>query len=122
MARRSVNARDVAELAGVSRASVSRCFTQGASISPDTRARILEAADRLGYQVNRLASGLIRSETGLVALIAAEIDTPYRANLLAELDFLQFADDPGGHHKRDQKRRDRRIDNPEALVPKDVQE
>ncbi len=85
MARRSVNARDVAELAGVSRASVSRCFTQGASISPDTRARILEAADRLGYQVNRLASGLIRSETGLVALIAAEIDTPYRANLLAEL-------------------------------------
>jgi hypothetical protein len=47
---------------------------------------------------------------------------PIVANLLTELNLLQFADDPGSHHKRDQKRRDRRIDNPEALVPKDVQE
>lgn len=85
MSRRSVSARDVAELAGVSRAAVSRCFTPGASISPETRSRILTAAETLGYQVNRLASGLIRNETGLVALIAAEIETPYRSKLLAEL-------------------------------------
>lgn len=85
MSRRSVSARDVAELAGVSRAAVSRCFTPGASISPETRLRIMNAAETLGYQVNRLASGLIRNETGLVALIAAEIATPYRSKLLAEL-------------------------------------
>ncbi|WP_347265901.1 LacI family DNA-binding transcriptional regulator [Paracoccus sp. (in: a-proteobacteria)] len=85
MGRRSVSARDVASLAGVSRASVSRCFTPGASISAATRARVLAAAETLGYQVNRLASGLIRNETGLVALIAAEIATPYRAAMIAAL-------------------------------------
>lgn len=85
MTRRSVSARDVADLAGVSRASVSRCFTPGASISPEARARIISAAETLGYQVNRLASGLIRNETGLVALIAAEVETPYRSSLLAAL-------------------------------------
>lgn len=85
MTRRSVSARDVAILAGVSRASVSRCFTPGASISPETRSRILGAADSLGYQVNHLARGLIRNETGLVALIASEIGTPYRAQLLSAL-------------------------------------
>lgn len=85
MARKAASAKDVAELAGVSRAAVSRCFTPGASLSPKTRERILQAADQLGYQVNRLASGLIRNETGIVALIAAEISTPYRSHLLSAL-------------------------------------
>ncbi|NHF73469.1 LacI family DNA-binding transcriptional regulator [Paracoccus xiamenensis] len=85
MPRTPASAKDVAELAGVSRAAVSRCFTPGASISPETRARILKAAETLGYQVNRLASGLIRNESGIVALISAEIATPYRAQLLAAL-------------------------------------
>lgn len=85
LAKNAVSARDVAALAGVSRAAVSRCFTPGASISAETRAKILKAADQLGYQVNRLASGLIRNETGLVALIASDIATPYRSELLAAL-------------------------------------
>lgn len=85
VSNRAVSARDVAALAGVSRAAVSRCFTPGASISPETRSRIMAAADQLGYQVNRLASGLIRNESGIVALIAAEIATPYRSELLAAL-------------------------------------
>lgn len=80
-----VSAKDVAELAGVSRAAVSRCFTPGASVSPETRAKILKAADKLGYQVNRLASGLIRNESGIIALICAELSTPYRSQLLAAL-------------------------------------
>ncbi|MCR8726080.1 LacI family DNA-binding transcriptional regulator [Frigidibacter sp. ROC022] len=85
MARTSVNAKDVADLAGVSRAAVSRSFTPGASVSAETRAKVFQAAETLGYQVNHLARGLIRSETGLVALIAAEINTPYRSNMLAAL-------------------------------------
>lgn len=85
MPRTPASAKDVAELAGVSRAAVSRCFTPGASISPETRARIMKAADTLGYQVNRLASGLIRNQSGIVALISAEIATPYRSELLAAL-------------------------------------
>lgn len=84
-ARPSVSAKDVADRAGVSRASVSRALTPGATISAETRARVLAAAEELGYQVNRLASGLIRNETGIIALIASEIATPYRAQLLAAL-------------------------------------
>ena len=85
MSRNAASAKDVAELAGVSRAAVSRCFTPGASISAETRARIVKAADQLGYQVNRLASGLIRNETGLVALIVSDMAAPYRSELLTAL-------------------------------------
>ena len=91
-ARTPVSARHVADLAGVSRAAVSRTFTPGASVSPKTRAKVIAAANSLGYQVNRLARGLILSETGLVALIAADINTPHRSDLLAALtDRLQQA-------------------------------
>ena len=83
--RTQVSAKDVAELAGVSRTAVSRAFTPGASVSSETRAKVYEAAEKLGYQVNNLARGLLTSKTGIVALIAAEINTPYRSTLLAAL-------------------------------------
>lgn len=92
MNKRQVSARDVAELAGVSRTAVSRAFTPGASVSPETRQKIETAAEQLGYQVNHLARGLITARTGLVALICAELNTPYRSALLAALtDQLQAA-------------------------------
>ncbi len=90
--RSAVSARDVAEAAGVSRTAVSRTFTPGASVSPSTRAKVIAAAEALGYQVNNLARGLMRAESGLVALIVAELDTPYRARLVSALtDRLQSA-------------------------------
>jgi DNA-binding LacI/PurR family transcriptional regulator len=85
MIRHQVSAKDVAELAGVSRTAVSRAFTPGASVSAETRAKVYAAAEKLGYQVNNLARGLLTSRTGLVALIVAEIQTPHRSSLLAAL-------------------------------------
>ena len=61
MARASVSAKDVAELAGVSRTAVSRSFTPGASVSAETRAKVQVAAEQLGYHVNHLARGLLRA-------------------------------------------------------------
>lgn len=80
-----VSAKEVADRAGVSRSAVSRTFTPGASVSDETRRRVVEAADALGYHVNRLARGLMRNESGIVCLIVSELDTPYRARLIRSL-------------------------------------
>lgn len=80
-----VSAQEVAERAGVSRSAVSRTFTPGASVSADTRRRVLEAAEALGYHVNHLARGLMRNESGIVCLIVSDVATPYRSALLREL-------------------------------------
>lgn len=77
-----VSAKEVADRAGVSRSAVSRTFTAGASVSDETRRRVMEAAEALGYHVNHLARGLMRNESGIVCLIVSELDTPYRANLI----------------------------------------
>lgn len=68
--RRVVTQRDVAEAAGVDRATVSRALDQEKRllISPQTVDRVLEAAERLGYSTNLLARGLRTSRSGVIGL------------------------------------------------------
>lgn len=76
-----VSARMVAERAGVSRSAVSRTFTDGASVSETTRAKVLEAATTLGYHVNHLARGL-RERSNIVCLVVADMTTPIRSRMV----------------------------------------
>ncbi|MBX3620959.1 MAG: LacI family DNA-binding transcriptional regulator [Rhizobacter sp.] len=80
-----VTAADVARRAGVSRSAVSRTFTEGASVSPDTRARVLKAAEALGYQVNMLARSVIQRQSNLVGVVVAGFDNPFLMSLLGPL-------------------------------------
>jgi DNA-binding LacI/PurR family transcriptional regulator len=81
-ARSFVSARQVAAHAGVSRSAVSRTFTPGASVSPSTRAKVIKAAEALGYHVNHLARGLARESSGIVCIVAAGMATPHQSALL----------------------------------------
>ena len=67
---------DVAEEAGVSMSAVSRVFTPGASVSARMRARVSEAADKLGYMPNVLARSLMTQRTHLVGIIQANFNNP----------------------------------------------
>ena len=72
----AVTLKEVAALAGVSRSAVSRCFTEGASVSPATRAKINKAADQLGYRPNALASSLTTGRTKLIGLVSNNFHNP----------------------------------------------
>jgi len=80
--RQNVTAKDVASKAGVSRAVVSRALSNNGSISPATRARVLQVAEELGYQVNFLAQGLNRQRSHLIGVIVSHISDPFRSSLL----------------------------------------
>jgi DNA-binding LacI/PurR family transcriptional regulator len=68
--------KDVAERAGVSRAAVSRCFTDGASVSARMRARVEAAAQALGYQPNVLARSLTTRRTQMIGLVSNNFHNP----------------------------------------------
>ena len=74
--RSFVSAQDVARAAGVSRSAVSRTFTDGASVSPNTRRKVLAAAEALGYHVNHLARRLIREASNILSLVVTDVATP----------------------------------------------
>jgi DNA-binding LacI/PurR family transcriptional regulator len=67
-----VTSYDVAEAAGVSQSAVSRCFSDHASIAPDTRTKVLAAARRLGYQPDAIARSLITRRSGLVGFAVTD--------------------------------------------------
>ena len=77
---------DVAELAGVSSATVSRVLS-GSSypVRDETRQRVLDAANELGFRPNQLARGLVTSRTSMVAAIVHDISDPYFAEVVRAL-------------------------------------
>jgi LacI family transcriptional regulator len=81
MEKLNVTIADVAELAQVSRMSVSRVLNGQAGVSEKTRQRILDAARQLGYVSNptaRTRSGT----TNLLALLIPDIATTYMGEIL----------------------------------------
>lgn len=73
---------DVAALAGVSQSAVSRAFTPGSSIAEETRQKVYEAARKLNYVPNSIASSLTTKRTNIVALIVGNMANPFYAHVL----------------------------------------
>lgn len=77
-----VTANQVAELAGVSRSAVSRSFSDTASVSPHTRAKVMAAAKTLGYRPNHLASTLAGGKSNIIAIITNSHPDIRRSHML----------------------------------------
>lgn len=73
---RRLTARQVADHAGVSVSAVSRTFTAGASVSPQTRERVMQSARELGYRPNLMAQSLMTGRTRLIGLVSNNFDNP----------------------------------------------
>ena len=75
--------KDVAQEAEVSVSTVSRAFNNPDKVHPDTRDRVKEAVDTIGYQPSRVARRL-RLEDGkanLIGLVIPDIQNPFFANV-----------------------------------------
>jgi DNA-binding LacI/PurR family transcriptional regulator len=84
-AGRAATAHDVAREAGVSQSAVSRAFTPGASISPDTARKVAEAADRLGYRPNLIARSLITRRSNIIGVAVSYLENPFYPAVLEAL-------------------------------------
>ncbi len=76
--RSRVTMLDVAQRAGVSKASVSRFIGDDRALLSDAIAlRIEHAIAELGYRPNQMARGLKRGRTRLIGMLVADIRNPY---------------------------------------------
>ena len=73
---------DVAALAGVSVATVSRVLNDSPRVSPEARTRVVEAIDRLDYRPNLLGRNLRRTETRMVLVVLPTIGNPFYARIV----------------------------------------
>ncbi len=83
--RKKLTSIELAALAGVSSATVSRAFSPGARIKPETRRQILALAEEHGFRPNALARSLNNSQSRLVAIIVNTVANPAEGEGVNEL-------------------------------------
>lgn len=77
-----ITLKDVAAKAGVSFTTVSRALHGKSDINENTRKRIVEIAEELGYHPNNVARSLRMKRTNVLGVIIPDNSNPYFANLL----------------------------------------
>jgi len=83
--QRRVTAHEVARFAGVSQSAVSRVFTPGASVSEQTRVKVVAAATALRYRPNLIASSLITGKSKIVGVVVPGLTNPFYAAIVDAL-------------------------------------
>ena len=73
---------EVARIAGVSIATVSRVINHPEIVAPDTLRRVKEVMTQLDFQVNRAASGLRRGSFQTIGIIVASLSQPWYTKLI----------------------------------------
>lgn len=74
---------DVARLAGVSTATVSRALSNPDMVSEDTRAAVAEAIRSTGYRMNHAARNLRHRRTGGIVALVPGLANPFFAQILS---------------------------------------
>ena len=69
--------REVAQLAGVSPATVSRVMNGTAKVDEEKKKRVEAAIRETGFIPNKLARALFKNSSGLIGLIVPNIDNPF---------------------------------------------
>ncbi|MCB0022507.1 MAG: LacI family DNA-binding transcriptional regulator [Caldilinea sp.] len=77
---------DVAKLAGVSTATVSRVINRAGKVNAETEARVRAAIHELGYLPHIAARGLASNRTNTIGLIFPEISSHYYATVLRGIE------------------------------------
>ncbi len=83
--------REVAERAGVSVTTVSHVVNNTRTVSPETRRRVEEAMQTLGYQPNVLARSLRRGITHTIGIILPDSANPYFAEVVRGIEDTSFS-------------------------------
>ncbi|WP_231701134.1 LacI family DNA-binding transcriptional regulator [Aliiruegeria sabulilitoris] len=82
---RKITMKDVAKAAGVAPMTVSRAFKSDAVVNADTRAKVMKAAEALGYVFDSAASNLRSRKSGFVAAIIPSLNNANFADTIGAM-------------------------------------
>lgn len=81
-----ITIRDVARLAGVSVATVSRVLNNSSAVTADTRDAVLQAVESLGYRPNANAQALATQVSDTIGVVVMDVSDPFFGALVKAVD------------------------------------
>lgn len=91
----TITIKDIARMAGVSCATVSRVLNGTLTVRPENQERILELCRQHGYRRNLLARSLSAGKTGLIGCILSDLNHPLFSRMALALEL--YARQKGYH-------------------------
>lgn len=82
--------RDIAKIAGVSTATVSRVINQPDSTSNEIREKVEAIIKEYNYVPNQMAKNLFSQDSNSIAIFIYDVSNPFFANLIKELNNIAF--------------------------------
>ena len=112
--------KDVAALAGVSAATVSRALDNRPEISAETKKRVRSACAQLGYVPNAAARGLAGHATHTIGLVLPDISNPYFSDMATAIEETAAAHGYRVFLSNSLRKKDRELRAIENLVARQV--
>lgn len=78
--------KDVAKVAGVSPTTVSRVLNNRGYISKETRQKVYQAMDKIGYYPNEIARALLNHRTYFIGVIAPSLISPFHGEIVQNIE------------------------------------
>lgn len=89
----AITLKDVASIAGVSTATVSRALAGSERVSPQTADHVRTIANDLGYRYDNVARALRQKRSNLIGMVTPDFAFPYARELLHALNQELFQDE-----------------------------
>ena len=86
-----VTVKDVADLAGVSTATVSRVLNNHPQVADETRSKVLWAMEQLSYQPSRVARRLRMEASQILGLVISDIANPFFPSVVRGIEDVAYA-------------------------------
>lgn len=83
-----ITIRDVARIAGVSVATVSRALNHSSVVSSQTRERVMQAVTELGYRPNANAQALATQSSETIGVVVMDVSDPFFGALVKAVDLV----------------------------------
>jgi LacI family transcriptional regulator len=83
---------DVARKVGVSVMTVSRVVNNKGDVSEETRQRVLDAIQQLGYRPSAIARSLATRRTGTLGLVIPDVANPFFAEVARGVEHVAYAE------------------------------
>ena len=80
--------REVAKIAGVSPATVSRVMNGTANVDEEKKQRVLEAIQETGFKPNELARALFKKSSKIIGMIVPNIENPFFSEIAKAVESL----------------------------------
>lgn len=81
-----VTIKDVAQMAGVSVATVSRTLAEPDKVSEKARKKVMDAVDASGYVANTLARNFRRRRSNMIVVLVPDIANPFFSNIIQGIE------------------------------------